>query len=122
MSVSTGLFSYGFVVTYAHDAPVPLTTLRFGWDRARAASNLRRHGISSEVGTRVFVDPFARAEQDRVEDGERRWRTIGTADGVLPLVVARTVREESGADVIRVISARRAEPKERSRHERARAD
>lgn len=40
-------------------------------------------------------------------------------DGIVLPVVAHTVREEGGVDVIRIGSARRAEPKERRRYEQA---
>jgi uncharacterized DUF497 family protein len=95
-------------------------SLRFEWDRAKAASNLRKHRVSFEVAMRVFFDPFALVEQDRIEDGERRWRTLGTVDGVVLLLVAHTVREDGEVEVIRIISARRAEPRERRGYERSR--
>ena len=91
---------------------------RFEWDAAKAQSNLSKHRVSFEIATRVFADPFAMVEQDRIENGERRWRTLGTVDGHLLLLVAHTVRNgEDGAEVIRIISARRADSKERKRYE-----
>jgi uncharacterized protein len=92
--------------------------IRFEWDPAKAESNLRKHRVSFETATRVFADPFAVVEQDRIENGERRWQTLGTVEGYLLLLVAHTVRDdEAGTEVIRLISARRAEPKERKRYE-----
>jgi len=45
-------------------------------------------------------------------------KTIGLVDGVLLLLVAHTVREESSTEeLIRILSARRATPKERRRYE-----
>ncbi|RUU48293.1 BrnT family toxin, partial [Mesorhizobium sp. M2C.T.Ca.TU.002.02.1.1] len=41
--------------------------LRFEWDLEKAGSNLRKHGVSFETAVRVFSDPFALTEQDRVE-------------------------------------------------------
>ena len=60
--------------------------------------------------------------QDRFEAGEARWQTSGLVGGVLVLVVAHTVGEEQDADsaaieVIRIISARRADRTERRRYE-----
>ena len=93
-------------------------TTRFEWDPAKAASNLRKHRVGFETALRVFADPFALAEQDRIEQGEYRWQTLGVVDGYLLLLVAHTVREDQdGTEVIRIISARRAEPKERRRYE-----
>ena len=91
---------------------------RFEWDSAKAESNFKKHRVRFETASRVFADPFAVAEQDRIENGERRWRTLGTVDGCLLLLVAHTVRDSvGGTEVIRIISARRAEPKERKRYE-----
>lgn len=90
----------------------------FEWDLAKAESNLRKHGVSFETATRVFADPFALVGQDRIENGEHRWQALGTVDGYLLLLVAHTVRDDAdGTEVIRLISARRADPKERKRYE-----
>ena len=92
--------------------------IRFEWDPAKAESNLRKHHISFETATRIFADPFALVKQDRIENGEHRWQTLGLVDGYLLLLVAHTLRDdEDGTEVIRIISARRAEPKERKRYE-----
>ena len=93
--------------------------LRFEWDASKAQSNLSKHRVSFEIASRVFADPFAMVAQDRIENAERRWQTLGIVDGHLLLLVAHTVREdEDGTEVIRIISARRAEPKERKDYEK----
>lgn len=90
----------------------------FTWDREKAASNKRKHGVSFELAARVFLDPFALSDQDRIEGGEYRWQTIGMVEGVVVLLVAHTVGEdEDGTEIIRIISARRAERHERQRYE-----
>jgi uncharacterized DUF497 family protein len=95
--------------------------LRFTWDQAKAAVNRAKHKISFEIAARVFLDPFALSEQDRIEGGEYRWRTIGSVEGVTILLVAHTVHdEEDGTEVIRIISARQAERSERRRYEEER--
>jgi len=94
---------------------------RFEWDLAKAAINLRKHAISFDIALRVFADPFALTEQVRIEGGEQRWQTLGIVEGHLLLVVAHTVRddEEDGQpiEIIRIISARAADRKERRRYE-----
>lgn len=90
---------------------------RFEWDPAKAASNLRKHGVSFLTATRVFSDPYALVEQDRIENGEERWQTVGIVDGVVMLLVAHTVRQQDEIEVIRIISARRADRRERRRYE-----
>jgi uncharacterized DUF497 family protein len=77
----------------------------------------RKHGIRFEVASEAFLDPFAIMEQDRIENGEYRWRTIGMVKGYFLLVVASVLRDEEGAEIIRIISARRADRHERRRYE-----
>lgn len=93
--------------------------LRFEWDEAKNLSNKRKHGVSFETASRVFANPFALSEQDRIERGEPRWRTIGLIEGFFVLVVAHTVLEtgDDETEIIRIISARRASPRERRRYE-----
>lgn len=98
--------------------------MRFTWHATKADSNLKKHRISFEIATRAFADPFHLSEQDRIEDGEQRWQTIGLVEGHLLLLVAHIVAEEGDTDenveVIHIISARRADRKERKRYEEER--
>jgi len=94
---------------------------RFVWDEAKAESNRKKHGVSFETATRVFADPFALVKQDRIENGEHRWQTLGIVEGYLLLLVAHTLEDEEDTEVIRIISARRAEPKDRKRYEQNRS-
>ncbi len=92
---------------------------RFEWDPVKAGANLRKHGVSFEIAVRVSADPFALSEQDRIEGGEARWRTLGMVEGRVPPLVAHTFRDEDGEaiEVIRIISARAADRRERRRYE-----
>lgn len=91
---------------------------RFEWDAAKAAGNLIKHRVSFETAARVFADPCLLIEQNRIENGEHRWQTIGRVDGYLVLLVAHSAGEDNdGTEIIRIISARKAEPKERKRYE-----
>jgi len=91
---------------------------RFEWDDRKAASNFRKHGIRFTAALQVFRDPLAVTVQDRVQCNEPRWQTIGLADEGVLLLVAHTIsNEKDGSEVVRIISARRAEPKERRRYE-----
>ena len=66
--------------------------------------------ISSETAVRAFAGPFALMEQNRIDGGEYRWQTLGFVEGYLLLLVAHTIwDDEDGTEVIRIISARRAE-------------
>lgn len=92
--------------------------MQFTWDNAKDHSNQRKHGLDFETASMVFDDPFAWSEQDRIEDGEERWQTIGLIGGLLVVLVAHAYwREEDGEEVIRIISARRATNRERRRYE-----
>lgn len=94
---------------------------RFEWDAAKAATNLRKHGVSFEVAVRAFADPFALTGPERIEHSEQRWQTLGMVDGCLLLLVAHTVlalkADNQVIEVIRIISARQADKKERRRYE-----
>ena len=92
--------------------------MRFVWDPAKAESNQRKHGVRFEDAVQVFFDPLHLTVQDRVEGGEHRWQTIGQVGGAAVFLVAHTVTEDGPEPVetIRIISARRATPKERKRY------
>lgn len=86
----------------------------FEWDDAKAASNLEKHGISFEVAAKVFLDENAITIQDlRFEYGEERFITYGQIDGRIYVVVF-TLDDER--NIIRLISARKANARERSRY------
>ncbi|BAU90264.1 BrnT family toxin [Methylorubrum rhodesianum] len=97
-------------------------TTRFEWDPAKAASNLRKHGVSFESALRIFADPFLLSAPDRVEGGELRWKAIGSMGDFAVLLVVHThcERNEDGREIeiVRIISARRADRSERRRYER----
>lgn len=89
-------------------------TTGFEWDDAKAKSNLRKHGVSFEDAVTVFDDPIAITldDPDHSED-ERRFLTMGSSkDGHL-LVVCHRDRP----DRIRLISARKANRRERRYYE-----
>lgn len=91
--------------------------IEFEWDPDKAEANRKKHGVSFETACRVFADPFALAQQDRIEGGEYRWQTLGMVEGYLLLLVAHTLRDDDKMEIIRIISARRANRKERRRYE-----
>jgi len=91
---------------------------RFEWDERKASGNLQKHGVTFAEAALVFKDPFSILIQDRIEDGEERWQTIGQSRNDLLLLVAHTLRfENEDTEVIRIISARRLNKHERQRYE-----
>ncbi len=92
---------------------------RFEWDPKKNERNLAKHRISFELASHVFEDPNQLVVQDRFENGEERWQTLGMVNGSLILIVAHTIMDDDGDEVIRIISARKAERHERERYEQA---
>ena len=83
----------------------------FEWDPAKSTENLRKHGFRLEDARVVFEDENRLEEFDDGDYGEERWITIGKLRSFLALVVY-TERSR----VIRLISARKAEPHEERRY------
>ena len=95
--------------------------IRFEWDAAKAKANCDKHNVSFEQARDVFKDTMALDEPDeREEYCEDRFNRIGMVEGRL-LVVTYTQRidENSGEEIIRIISARPAERRERKRYHEA---
>ena len=92
--------------------------VKFIWDDNKNSTNQTKHGVSFEQAAYVFMDPFHLSVQDRLEGGEVRWQTIGTVGGIALILVAHTINGESAeTEIIRIISARKATRRERSRYE-----
>jgi uncharacterized protein len=88
--------------------------MRFEWNSAKAAKNLRTHRVSFEEAVSVFYDPFAAtgADPDHSDD-EERLVPFGMSSAGRLLVVSHTDRGEA----IRIISARPAMQSERRIYE-----
>jgi hypothetical protein len=95
--------------------------IQFEWDWAKAKANEKKHGVSFEDSIHIFEDPYVLSEQDRIEDGEQRWQSIGLVERIVLLLVAHTVQSDEEDEVVRIISARRADRKERIRYDENRA-
>ena len=87
----------------------------FEWDEKKAAENLKRHGVSFAEASTVFADPLSRTIPDPLHsEEEERFIILGESASRHTLVVAHTHGEEN----IRIISARKATPRERKDYER----
>jgi uncharacterized DUF497 family protein len=95
--------------------------IKFEWDIKKANANWKKHTVSFEQARDVFKDAMALDEIDDREDyGEGRWNRIGLVEGRLLVVTyAQRIDEESSDEVIRIISARPAERRERKRYHEA---
>jgi uncharacterized protein len=93
-----------------------LKRLRFEWDERKAAANRRKHGLSFEEVRTVFFDENAllRADEDH-SDEEDRFVLLGLSVQLRTLVVCHCYRDQE--EVIRIISARKANAFERRQYE-----
>ena len=79
--------------------------IRWEWDAAKAAANLRKHGISFEIATQVFGDPYNLFDVDDHPDDDRSWiigRPVG-ASRLLLYVVYTDPRALADEDIVRLI-------------------
>jgi uncharacterized protein len=83
----------------------------FEWDSAKDLANRRKHGVDFRTGAKVFLDPYVLEFDDLDASGELRFNAIGLVDGRM-LFVTYAMR----GDVVRMISARGAEPHEKRKY------
>ena len=87
--------------------------MRLQHDPAKAAANLKKHGISFADAEGVFEDSLAVTVEDPDAEGESRFVTIGLGNAGEILVAVWTER----GDQCRLISVRRPTRKERKHYE-----
>ena len=85
--------------------------MEFDWDPDKAAKNARKHDVTFEVATRVFLDGFRFETDEEDDDDGMRYNVVGMVDSRL-LHVTYTMR----FGIHRIISARAAEPHERRKY------
>jgi uncharacterized DUF497 family protein len=84
----------------------------FEWDERKAAQNVVKHGVPFEYAVRVFLDPHRLDSEDTRRDyREERRLTLGRIERRL-FAVAYTPR----GNLIRMISARKANRRERRKY------
>lgn len=89
-----------------------MSSLRIEWHSAKALSNLAKHGVSFEEAGTVFFDEQALLIHDPDHSGsEERFLILGLSAEVRLLVVCHCERENG--DLVRIISARKANRTER---------
>jgi hypothetical protein len=79
------------------------------FDPEKAATNLKKHGVSLEEAVSCLLDPMALVREDENARGEMRFVLVGLSREAQLLTVCYTLREE---ETIRLISARRVTGKE----------
>jgi uncharacterized protein len=97
--------------------------MRFEWDEEKNRRNHDKHGVSFETATLVFEDPYSLTQRDLLSEDEDRWITLGTIESRTVLFVVHTWLDrnigQETEEIIRIISARRATPRERKQYEEA---
>ncbi len=90
--------------------------ISFEWDAKKNVSNRKKHRVSFEKTRSVFNDEFARIirDPDHSEKGEESFVMIGVSDRLRLLVVCHC---ESNGNTIRIISARKANSREKKQYE-----
>lgn len=95
-----------------------MSELRFEWDPRKAAANLAKHRVSFEEARTVFADELALIiADDAHSEAEDRFVLLGLSASVRALVVVHAYLEEDRT--VRIISARRANPRERQQYKEA---
>lgn len=93
-----------------------MTYLSFEWDPNKADTNQHKHGVSFNEAQSVFYDEHARLIPDPDSSiGEERFIIMGMSEEYNTLVVCHCYRK--GDEIIRIISARKAEKRERKQYE-----
>ena len=92
--------------------------MRFLWDPVKAVSNYKKHGVSFELASSIFDDPNQISIEEIDSQSEQRWITIGMTPNFQTLIVVHLYFETiSGEEVIRIISARKANKREKKEYE-----
>ena len=93
--------------------------LTFVWDPEKHRTNVEKHGITFEEAATTWLDPRAiETFDDDCPSGEDRWFRIGSSLRDAILVTWSTIRTRRGEEMIRIIGARRATPRERRLYEK----
>ncbi|MBX9877467.1 MAG: BrnT family toxin [Candidatus Obscuribacterales bacterium] len=92
-----------------------LNGLRFQYDYDKGRSNFNKHHIHFEKAALVFFDTLRTIAFNGSYDDEERWETIGLARGLILFVVYTERKNEDGQEVTHLISARKADKRERER-------
>ena len=88
--------------------------MQFEWDKEKAASNLKKHGVGFEEASTVWQDFFfIDLYDDAHSENEKRFLIAGESAQNRLLIVSYTERENK----IRMISAREVTAKERKDYE-----
>jgi uncharacterized protein len=83
----------------------------FEWDSAKEQANRKKHGLDFRTAAKVFLDPYVIELEGRDAADELRFNAIGLVDGRMLFVTYAMI-----GTVVRIISARGAEPHEKRKY------
>ena len=93
--------------------------MNFEWDEIKNRINQEKHGVSFDEAKEIFDDPLHISKLDhRFNYFEERWITLGETQKEKLLVVANLFFSDEGEEIIRIISARKANSNERRIYEK----
>ena len=92
--------------------------MQFEWDSRKADANFRAHRTSFAEAVTALEDAYGLTREDPDAVEEQRFVTLGLSDQANLLVVVYTYREP---DIIRVISAWKANKHQRNHYEEGRS-
>lgn len=96
-----------------------LGDMLFTWDDEKEKINFRKHDVDFKTAAAVFMDSYVYIESNSIDDstGEERFDAIGMVGGNKMVFVVYVERITTNSnDIIRIISARKAEREERKRY------
>jgi uncharacterized protein len=95
-----------------------LYAMEFEWDERKELTNRAKHGVEFDTALQVFSDPNRLLVQDRIDDetGETRWHALGLVKQSVLLVVHVYRSKINGQEIIRILSARKANKNEVRRY------
>jgi uncharacterized protein len=94
--------------------------LLFEWDENKAKVNRSKHKVSFELASLAFEDHCQLNSFDRTVNGEDRYQTLALVGPIILFIVHTYKENQSGEEVIRIISARKATAAEQSAYQKAR--
>ena len=93
-----------------------MTTYKFEWDPNKADLNKQKHGVSFSEASSVFYDDYGRLIPDPDSGvNEERFILLGKSSEFKTLIVCHCYRQSG--EVIRIISARKGDKRERKQYE-----
>jgi uncharacterized protein len=93
--------------------------MEFEWDEQKNQLNQQKHGVSFEEAIEIFNDSLHISTLDfRFSYLEERWISIGSTSVQQIVVVAHLFITDQGEELVRLVSARKADKLERQEYEK----